>query len=622
MTHAPAGGCAALPLKHGSLLKVSLASARQPAALLAWLTIWAAGSAAAQNTPPDWRVDWAVADSFTLRRDATGFRFPTAIGFVPHPGPRPGDPFYFVTELQGTIKVVTNDRSVHEFASVSAPTDDTLPAQTAEVGLAGICLEPAHGYVFATYAYRDSTGVLRNALVRYQTTPGRFDVRPRKTVSFLEPFARDTSAPSHQIGPCQATTREIFISVGDGEQATSQDLTSTLGKILRLRHDGRPAATNPFYGKGGVAAYVWARGVRNPFGLKLVGDRLMAADNGDAMDRFVEIERGRNYLWDGTDRGIGAAAAQSFAPAISPVQLDYCTRSGLPLRWRDRFFVAVSGRPADTGPNLIRRMRGVIALDYGLRERRMRSVPENLIRYRGTHHQSVVGLGCGPDGIYFVPIFPDTTGETAVLVAQYAPDSAYPYPLFGDDEPLAFMERTRCFGCHTLNGKGGTVGPVLDYDSLVPRLRARLESEEYRTRVHAVDSLTAPVFAKYRAARTAVLAAPGDRRLFTWLRYHLREPKFDNPNAQMPNLGLSDADAVSVAQFLLTPPPPHAVPPPPPRKVKPQPQGPVARLLYRLPLPRRVQLAIAFAGGLLIGGGLALAADRRRRRPPPNTGTP
>jgi len=116
---------------------------------------------------------------------------------------------------------------------------------------------------------------------------------------------------------------------------------------------------------------------------------------------------------------------------------------------------------------------------------------------------------------YFVPIFPHTTGESAVLVVRYAPESGYPYPLFGDTRPVLVMERYRCFGCHSLGGRGGTVGTLLDYDSLVPRFRARLGSAEYRARAAAVDSLPAEPFAGYRGARARVLADTGDVQLFT-----------------------------------------------------------------------------------------------------------
>ena len=41
---------------------------------------------------------------------------PTAIAVVPNLGSGPKDPLYFVAELRGRIRVVTNDRSVHTFA--------------------------------------------------------------------------------------------------------------------------------------------------------------------------------------------------------------------------------------------------------------------------------------------------------------------------------------------------------------------------------------------------------------------------------------------------------------------------------------------------------------------------
>jgi hypothetical protein len=346
--------------------------------------------------------------------------------------------------------------------------------------------------------------------------------------------------------------------------------------------------------------------------LRLVGGRLFAADNGDVIDRFVEVDRGRDYLWNESDWGIGAAAAQVFAPSISPVQLDFCRGSGLPAAWRNRFYVAVSGQPAASGPDVRLTSKGVVALDYGLQDRRMRSVPRRLVRYRGTHRQSVVGLGCGPDGIYFVPLFPDTTGESPVLVARYAPDSSYPYPLSGDKDPLSLMDKNRCLGCHTFRGQGGSVAPALTYDSLIPRLQARLGSGDYRARILAVDSLTAEPFASYRSARAEVLDARGEIRLFTWIRYHLREPKFDNPGAQVPNLGLSAADAASLAQFLIIPGPLPADT----AKRLPRghvPRGRIARWLYGLPLPRRTQPALAFVGGLGVGAVLTRVA---RRRPP------
>jgi mono/diheme cytochrome c family protein len=578
--------------------------------LLVCLAAAAPAVLAAQARAPDWRVDWAVADGFSLRQDTKGYHFPTAIAVVPNPGADPADPRYYVTELQGTIKVVTNDGHVRVFAHVPAPARHTLPEAEAEVGLAGICLEPRHGYVFATYAYHDAEGVLRNAIVRFRTHPGHFGAQPTDSVVIRDLFAHDVAAVSHQIGPCQATDRFLFVSVGDGENPRmSREVSSTLGKVLRLDLDGRPAAGNPFAGAGRT---VWALGLRNPFGLARVGDRLFAADNGNQIDRFVEIERGRDYLWNGNDRSIGAAAVQIFSPPPSPVQLDYCSGPGFPARWRNRFYLALSGRPSDTGAEARRHGKGVMVLDYSMTARRMHTVPEYLLRYEGTHPQSVVGVGCAPDRLYIVPILPDTAGATAVLVARYDPDSAFPYPLSDDTDPVGLMDERGCFGCHTLAGRGGTAGPALDYPALVARLRARLATPAYESRVHAVDALGGEPFTAYRAERARVLQASGDARLLEWTRYRIREPKFDSPESQMPNLGLSDAQAIAIARFLLTPPPAD-------RTVRRPP------LLQRLSPRRRMQLALglggAFVAGALAGAAGAWLVGRRRGAGPGATAT-
>jgi Glucose / Sorbosone dehydrogenase len=569
-----------------------------------------AAAQAASPAPPDWRSDWALAEGFTLRRDAEGFRFPTAVVFVPRPGHAPSDPLYFVTELQGTIKVVTNDRTVHTFASDVMPeaTKDTLPGISGESGLAGICLEPTHGYVFATFAYADSSGVLRNGLARFQATAGRFGLAPKSKVVFTRPFQREVAAVSHQIGPCQATPTSLFVSVGDGEQPKeSRDLQSTLGKILRLTLDGRPDPSNPHAGSGpsGAAAYVWASGFRNPFGLKLLGSRLFVADNGVDVDRFLEVARGGDYGWDGGDPSLSMNAPMIFSPAVSPVQLDYCQagQSGLPARWSNRFFVALSGRPGLKG-SAARHGKGVFILHYGLRERRMLSVPAYLMQYRGDGYQAVVGLGCGPDAVYVVPIFPDVTGTTAILAVRYEPAATYPYGLATNIRPLRLMQDKGCFGCHSIAGKGGGLGPSLDRDGLVERLMNRLSSKAYRMAVDSVDALPAEPFLSNRKARHDVLALQGMDRVRLWTRHHIREPKFDNPHSQMPALDLTDGEAVALADFLLAP----SKPPPAPVRqkrsvVKPPPEP---KVRYR-------HVALAFGLGLGLGGaGVALL---RRRNP-------
>src|SRR5688572_86858 len=95
------------------------------------LALWFMASRATgqEATSADWRPEWAVDEGLALVRDTAGYRLPTAIAFVPQPGAGPKEPLYFVTELRGTVKVVTNDRTVYSFAEglISSRPEQELP---------------------------------------------------------------------------------------------------------------------------------------------------------------------------------------------------------------------------------------------------------------------------------------------------------------------------------------------------------------------------------------------------------------------------------------------------------------------------------------------------------------
>ena len=200
----------------------------------------------------EWQSNWSVRRRYSLEIDTSGYELPTAIAFVPQPGPGPKDPLYFVTELRGTIKVITNDRSIFTFAKgffTLRPVPAVNRSDSVEVGLTGICLEPQRGYVFVTFAYHDVRGFLRNNIARFQSRPGRFSVTPQASVDFREVFVSDQSSVSHQIGPCHIHQGHLYAASGDGGQPNqSRVLDSTLGKILRMTLDGRAPPTIPSSG--------------------------------------------------------------------------------------------------------------------------------------------------------------------------------------------------------------------------------------------------------------------------------------------------------------------------------------------------------------------------------------
>ena len=356
------------------------------------------------TTSFDWQSDWAVAEGFSISPDSDGYSFPTAIVFVPEPGPNPGDPLYFVTELRGTLKVVTNDRQVHNFATELFDTTNLsdLPSVEGEVGMAGLCLAPDQGYVFATFTYKDVEGVYRNNVVRFETTPQQFSTIPTEQVVFSELFAPYTSSVSHQIGSCQVHEDLLYISVGDGfNSGDSRQIDTFAGKILRMTLDGQPVSDNPFLENDRTteaANFVWAYGFRNPFGLEVIANRVFVADNGIAVDRFLEVRPGTDYLWDGTVWSFGANADFLFDPGRGVVQMDYYPDESdiLPEFLEQNFFIAISGNLTVTPDDKEKQeIPGVVMLEYDLQEQRVPTLPEFFVRYPGSGTQMVVGVGFG-----------------------------------------------------------------------------------------------------------------------------------------------------------------------------------------------------------------------------------
>jgi len=514
----------------------------------------------------DWKSDWSLKENFDISIDTEGYQFPAAIAFVPNPGKGPKDPLYFVTELRGKVKVVTNDRTIYTFAEdfFKLKPDEELPAFSGENGLAGICLDPEHGYVFVTFAYQDENKVLHNNIARFDTAPGTFSLKPNSMTAFTDIFKRQGSSPSHQIGSCQVYDNMLYVGVGDGfdlrfsnvhNYIRSQDINFLFGKILRMTLDGKPVKTNPFYVDDDITKsrnFVWAIGLRNPFGLKIVDGRVFVADNGLAVDRFIEVHEGANYLWDGTDMSIATNANVVFVPAAGVTQLTYFPKDLdiFPEEYRGRFYLDLCGDP-DVDP-LESGGRSVVMFDYSFGQNRLLAPPDTFLRYRGTKFQTLVGLAFGPDGLYFVPILPFADGRSAVLKVTYNPESKHPYTLKNETSAQVLLEQHGCYGCHMRNENGwSTVGPRLDREQLVSRVSGRLSSQKYIDSVKKLDELDVEPYKNYRSARQEVLSKRGTDQIKTWMKYHIMEPRFDNPNAQMPNLGIKENDAVLITNFLV-----------------------------------------------------------------------
>ena len=505
-------------------------------ALASWVLAATPGSELHSN--------WAVEEGYSLRVLASGFSLPTSLAAVPHPAQQPQAPKLFVAELRGAIKVVANDNSVSELARIPTLTPrKEWPDWEGEAGMAGICLDPEHGYVFTTYAYRDATGVLRNGISRLRLEPHTFAGKVQEQSDLGQFLASAPSALSHQIGNCVVHGGYLHVSIADaGYPAQSEKLDSPLGKVLRLTLDGAPAPGNPFGGQGPIAPRVYVSGLRNPFGIAFAGDRLFAAENGISLDRFLELQPGRNYQWNGSDSSIAINAAAVFVPTIGPAQMVYAApvTGGLRTSEHDRFLIAASN--GGQGP-------GVVALEYSRTDNTVIAAPRHLVRYEGHREgMAVAGVALIAEGLAFAPILP-VDGAGAVLVARYEPSAAHDAILGKSAANL--IAAKNCLGCHSLEGVGGRVGPSLDLNSLRTRVETRVLNAAYAQQLARLDLINDPVVAKGRDARQEVLAAAPDDRVRVWVINRLLNPKFDQPDAQMPDLNLDRGTAEALARDLV-----------------------------------------------------------------------
>ncbi len=512
-----------------------------------WLAVaaLAAATSPAAGAPGPGPLDQlGTAHGYALEVHASGLTLPTAIEFIPDAADDPAAPFYFVAELRGDVKVVTRSGEVHTFATV--PTygaQDVGLDGASQQGLAGLCLAPERGYLFATFTDPDEGGIIRNRIVRFTSAPRTYGLEATGSTELLPLLAEFQSAPAHQVGDCVVVDDRLYVGVGDGgNPATASRPDVLLGKVLCMDLDGGPCPEPPF-GATGPAAYVYAKGFRNPFALAHDGERLVAAENGVDIDRFLPVTRGLDHLWSGSDDGLAARAELVFAEPFSPVQLVWVP-PGAPFMepgWGGHYVAAGFGST---------NVPGGVAYFGGAAEAGMVATPPRyLVQSLGApNSQHFAGVAVGPDGLYVTPMVPLAGLGGVVLRLYYDEEHAHPVtakPTWGLTRRarLSVLDDLGCTGCHEIAGVGGGIGPTLDQFGFNYRITPSLNSRPYEERLRAMLADPQDPYADANPARAQVLAASGRQRTYVWLKNMLLEPRFDDPSRQMPNLGLTPEQA-------------------------------------------------------------------------------
>jgi glucose/arabinose dehydrogenase len=428
----------------------------------------------------------ALQAGYVVEVVATNMRLPVNIAFVPDPGPNPDDPLYYVTELYGSIQVVTRDGTRHEFATGLLDYNPQGPISgTGEQGLTGIAVqrdalnpEIYHLYVGMLW----DNGAPPGGLVHYpkveriDSAPGGLTMDSRTVLLNMQP---ETQGQSHQISNVSiGPDGMLYVHNGDGfNTGTAQNLDQFRGKILRMNLDGTAPSDNPFYdAANGITArdYVFAYGVRNPFGgaWRASDGKHYEVENGPSVDRLAQIVRGRNYLWSGSDQSMENFAIYNWDPAHAPVNMTFIQRetfggSQFPASKMDHLFVSESGPTYATGPQ----SRGKRIVEFELDANgELVSGPTTLVEYVGTGQSTVVGIAAGPDGLYFTELYEDTgaAGPTAVGARVYRVRYVDPTPLAGDYDLDDVVDQDdyaiwkSAFGSNLLTAADGNGNGVVD----------------------------------------------------------------------------------------------------------------------------------------------------------------
>ena len=363
------------------------------------------------------QVPWTVLQpGFRVERVATDFQLPVNIAFVPNPGAGPDAPQFYVTELYGTIKVVTRSGEVGDYATGLLNFNPTgaFPG-SGEMGLAGIAVEPASGDVFASLVYEipPATDVHFPRVVRFHSVDGGATASSQTTI--LD-FPNEPLGPSHQISNLSiGPDGKLYVHVGDGfGPAAAQDPGSVRGKVLRVNLDGSAPSDNPFFNAtDGLSAtdLVFASGLRNPFGgtWRAADGSHWEVENGPGVDRLARIVAGRNYGWDGSNESMTNFAAYNWPLSTAPVNIAFVQPStfggsGFPPEKMDHAFVTESGPTYAPGPQAAGKR--ITEFVFDLDGNRV-SGPVPLIEYAGAGRATATALAAGPDGLYFADLYKD-----------------------------------------------------------------------------------------------------------------------------------------------------------------------------------------------------------------------
>ncbi len=275
---------------------------------------------------------------------ASGLENPWGLAFLP-------DGRMLVTERPGRLRIIAKDGTKSEPLK-GVP---ELFAQR-QGGLLDVKLDPgfaSNGLVYLSYA-EPGEGGAGTAVARGKLGDGGLD-----NVEVIFRQQPKVEGGNHFGGRLAfAPDGKLFVTLGERFKFTpAQDLSTDLGKIVRINSDGTVPQDNPFVGKAGARPEIWSYGHRNPQGAAIhpVTGRLWESEFGPKGGDEVNIpEAGKDYGWPVVSWGSNyddtpippppthpefADAVAHWNPVISPSGIAFYTADAIP-GWKGNLLLA------------------------------------------------------------------------------------------------------------------------------------------------------------------------------------------------------------------------------------------------------------------------------------------
>jgi glucose/arabinose dehydrogenase len=304
------------------------------------LSLLFAGAGACQDGP--------VPPSGETRVDITtfaeGLEHPWSLAFLP-------DGRMLVTERPGRLRYLSAAGKPSE--PIAGVPDVFAHGQG---GLLDVIADPAfakNSIIYFSYAEPGTDDTNGTAVAR-----ARLDGQQLRDVQVIFRQA-PKFASRHHFGSRLVFARDgtLFITLGErnSQRDLAQDLTTHIGKIVRITRDGGVPGDNPFAGREDVRPEIWSYGHRNVQGAVLHPEtgKLWTHEHGPQGGDEINLpEPGRNYGWPvitfgyGTGAAIGEVTAKQgmeqplhyWVPSIGPSGMVFHSGRTYPA-WKGQLFV-------------------------------------------------------------------------------------------------------------------------------------------------------------------------------------------------------------------------------------------------------------------------------------------